>query len=194
MNMFKSLAVLVSLLFVGCATHIAAFVPAQPSDEKGSVMYVYRSSEASSMMLAPDIEIRDVEGKQTTIGALAQGEYRLIYLQPGQYEMRLDAIEYYAPGNKLMVEVMRDTVNYLRLDSSLKFETGLSYKAYVRRFNLQEVKAPVAMDEIASCVDVGGNQKMINNTVDDVNGSASGKDNGAHFTTDKTTDPFSRNQ
>ena len=191
--MFKSVVVLIMLLLVGCTTNIATFFPAQPSNEKGSVVYVYRSSEPSSLMLAPEIEIRGAEGKQTNIGTLGNGEYKLVYLMPGQYQILLDAIEYYAPGNKLMVEIKPDTVNYLRLDSSLKFETSLRYKAYVRRYNLQEVEELIALDEIASCIDVDSKPKKKNREAGVTVEDALNKDDDAHFSTDKTADPFSRN-
>ena len=182
------------LLLIGCTAHKTTFIPVQPSAEKGAALYVYRSSEVSSLMLAPVINIKEVDGGQTKIGRLGHGEYKLVYLLPGNYEIQLESIDYYAPGNSLAIEVKPETVNYLRLDTSLSFETGLRYKSYERKLDLQEVDEVIALSEMSSCVDIDSKPKKkkrsLEKTVEDI----SGQNEDARFSTDKTTDPFSRRQ
>lgn len=194
----KTVALLFFLLLTACATHRATFVPVQPSNEKGSAVYVYRAGAISSLMLPPDINIKDAGGVQTNIGKLQYGEYKLVYLKPGRYEIQLEAIDYYAAGKDLMIEVKSQTVNYLRLDASLKFETGVRYKSYERKFDLQEVDQTIALEEIASCVDVDSKPKKkkwsSNVGPDTETKKALGKDEEAVFSIEKTSDPFSRNR
>ena len=186
------------LLLTACVAHKATFVPVQHSSEKGSAVYVYRSSKVSSLMIPPDINIKDAKGAQVKIGRLNYGEYKLVYLKPGSHEIQLDAIEYYAPGKDLMIEVEPQVVNYLRMDATLKFETGLSYKPYKREFNIQEIEETIALKELASCVDVDNKPKKKSRSAeadpDVVTKEASEKDEEAVFSTDKTADPFSRNR
>lgn len=198
MTMVKIVVPLFFLLLTACATHQAAFIPVQPSSEKGSAVYVYRASAISSLMLPPDINIKNADGDQASVGRLNYGEYKLVYLTPGLYEIQLDAIDYYAPGKDLMIEVKPQTVSYLRLDASLKFETGVRYKSYERKFDIAEVEVAIALEEIASCVDVDSKPKKkkwsANLAPDAVAKEASGKDTEAVFSIDKTSDPFSRNR
>ena len=198
MNMTRKAIPLFFLLLTACATHKATFVPVQPSSEKGSAVYVYRSSKVSNLMIPPDINIKNAKGVQVKIGRLNYGEYKLVYLKPGPHEIQLDAIEYYAPGKDLMIEVEPQVINYLRMDATLKFETGLSYKPYKREFNIQEVEETIALKELASCVDVDNKPKKKSRSAkfetDAVTGEASEKEEEAVFSTDKTSDPFSRNR
>jgi hypothetical protein len=186
------------LLLAGCATHQTPFVPVNASVEKGSAVYIYRASEVSNLMVPPEINIKDGQGVQTNIGRLRHGEYKLVFLKPGQYEIQLGEIKYYAPGEEVMIDIKPDSVNYLRLDSSLKFETGARYKSYERKFTLQEVEVAFALDEMASCIDVDSKPKNKNRAVEvesDIGTKdVSVEDDEAYFSTDKTTDPFSRNK
>jgi hypothetical protein len=157
-------------------------------------------------MLPPDINIKDAEGVQTDIGRLNYGEYKLIYLKPGSYDIQVDGIKYYAPDEDLLTEVKPQTVNYLRLNATLKFETGLSYKPYERKYDLQKVEEATALKQLASCVDVDKKPKKKSRSakvapsvatkegMEDVSGETSEKEEEAVFSIDKTSDPFSRNR
>lgn len=205
--MIKKIAPLLLLLLTACAAHETTFVPVQPAAEKGSAVYVYRASKVSSLMLPPDIKIKDAEGVQTDIGRLNYGEYKLVYLKPGSYDMQVDGIKYYAPGEDLLTQVKPQTVSYLRLDATLKFETGLSYKPYERKYDLQKVEEATALKELASCVDVDKKPKKKSRSANvepdvvipgavtkETSEETPEKEEEAVFSIDKTTDPFSRNQ
>jgi hypothetical protein len=194
--MIKKIAPLFFLLLTSCAVHKATFVPAQVSSDKGSAVYVYRASDVSNFMLPPNVDIKNSEGVSIEIGRLNYGEYKLVYLQPGQYVIQLDDIKYYAAGGELSLEVKSDVVHYIRLDASLKFETGVRYKSYNRQYQLVEVESVVALDEISSSSDVDKKpkKKKKNATHAQKSDGALESDDDAHFSTDKTTDPFSRNR
>ena len=144
-------------------------------------------------MLPPDINIKDAEGAKTNIGELNHGEYKLVYLKPGSYEIQLSAIDYYAPGKNLMIEVKPQSVNYLRLEKTLKFEAGVRYKPYERTYDLQKVEEAIALEEIASCIDVDSKPKQTTRSANVVTKEASEKNEEAVFSVDRTSDPFSRN-
>lgn len=188
------------LLISGCATQKTVFVPAQPSVEKGSVLYLYRESGFSSLVFAPGAIIKNNAGEETNAGKLGQGEYKLMHLFPGQYEVQLEAIKYYAPGNAITIDVKPDSINYLQIDTSLKFEASTRYKAYERKYSLRKVDESVALDLIADCVDVDSRpMKKGLKVKKEVNESDEGvveqdEDNKASFSIEKTADPFSRNQ
>lgn len=201
MNMVNKITLLAVLLFVGCATDNAVFIPAQPSEEKGSVVYVYRVSEFSSMVLVPEIVIQNNRGEQTRIGKLGRGEYKRLYLLPGEYEIQLESIKYYAPGNALAIDIKPGSVNYIQVDASLKFETATHYKAYQRKYDLREISASIALGEIANCIDIDSKALKKNvrlkagvGATEEVTGSAVNSDKDALFSIDKTADPFSRKQ
>lgn len=203
--MIKKISLLLVLLLTACATHNTVFVPVQPSSDKSSAVYVYRASTVSSLMLPPDIKIKNAEGIQTDIGRLNYGEYKLVYLKPGSYDMQVDGIKYYAPGEDLLTEVKPGTVSYLRLNAALKFETGSSYKPYERKYGLQKVGEATALKELASCVDVDKKPKKKSRSAEvEADAAASGtavketsdeasEKEEAVFSIDKTSDPFSRN-
>ena len=77
------------MLLAACATQSTTFTPVQPSSEKGAAVYVYRASHVSNIMLPPEIKIKDAAGKETTIGRLNYGEYKLVYLEPGSYQLTI---------------------------------------------------------------------------------------------------------
>lgn len=198
MNTIIKVALPAFLLLTACATHNSAFEPVQPSEEKGSVIYVYRASEYSSMVLAPAISINNADGVQANFGSLGHGEYKFMYLPPGKYEIQLESIEYYAPGNMLTIEVQPHSVNYLQLETSLEFESGTRYKPYERKMNLRKMESSIALDEIADCIDV--DSKPVNKKSSAKTGPTaaikeiSDEEAGVQFSTDKTSDPFSRNK
>lgn len=198
LNMFKKTTPLMLLLLVGCATQKAVFVPVEPSSEKGSALYIYRADSDANLMIPPEVNMRDDQGNKIDIGRLSRGEHKLIFLKPGYYEVQLGEIKYYAPGEELKVEVKPDVVNYLQLTSSLKFETGVHYKAYERKFSVQQVEASVALVELSGSVNIDTKPKKKNKPAnaesDAVTKDASQKNEEAVFSTDKMSDPFSRNR
>jgi hypothetical protein len=194
--MIKIIIPLLSLLLAACATQNTTFTPVQPSSEKGAAVYVYRASHVSNIMLPPEIRIKDAAGKETVIGRLNYGEYKLVYLEPGLYQLQLDAINYYAPAADSTLEVKPLSVNYLRLDTSLKFETGTRYKSYEREYSFQQVEQTLAVGELSSCVDVDSKPKkksrLANVEPEAVTKEATENSEEAVFSTDKTANPFSR--
>ncbi len=187
LDIFKKIVPLFILLLVGCATQKTAFVPVEASSGKSSALYIYRADSDANLMIPPEVNMRDDQGNKIDIGRLSRGEYKLIFLKPGYYEIQLGEIKYYAPGEELKVEVKPDVVSYLQLTSSLKFEAGGRYKAYERKFSVQQVEESIALIEMAGSIDIDSKPKKKDR-------SANAESDEAVFSIDKTSDPFSRNR
>lgn len=177
---------LLSLFVTACATGKNNFVAAVPTQEKGSVVYLYRTHSTANVLLTPEFSI---DGSKNI--SMDNGEYRMLYLAPGMHRLSLQAIEGYTPAQQLTLKVDADSVHYLRLDSFIQFESGLRYRTYKRAFALREVDAGTASSEIALCRDadaVAAKQQPAaggNNAVDSQRSET-------QFSTDKTANPFSR--
>lgn len=177
------------LLLAGCVGNKKIFVPVSPSDEKGSVVYIYRPAKAANVMLTPDVSVAGIK----TFG-IKNGEYKQLYLLPGQHVIKLAATEGNTPAVKHDLEVAKEGVYYLRVDASMKLEFGQTYQPYKRKFELQEMLAKDAITEISACADMDAQVKLKKpviavevNDGDEVNDEPE-----ASFSVDKTSNPFSR--
>ena len=152
--------------------------------EKGAVVYIYRPAKVANVMLTPDISIAGVEKI-----AMANGSYKRVSLSPGVYAVRLQAIEGVTEQVEHELEIIKGMVHYLRVDASMRLDVGQqSYRPYKRKFELNNVLAKKAKQEIAACnnLDAVKKGKPVNRTE---GGSANGDD--ASFSVDKTQNPFS---
>lgn len=170
-------------LLVGCAGHKSVFVPLSPSSEKGSVVYIYRPAKAVNVMLTPKISIEGVN-----VFGISSGDYKQLYLSPGQHVIKLAATEGNTPAIEHALEIVEGQVHYLRIDASMKLEYGQGYQPYKRKFTVQEIPAEIAMIEIVACADMdtGGKQKK------SVSAADQAEEKEATFSVDKTANPFSR--
>ncbi len=181
--------VYISLFLSACATTKHDFVAAEPSLEKGSVVYLYRPRDVANVMLSPEI---DVDEETITLG---MGEYQQLYLEPGEYVFKLKVIEGYTEGDELVMQVKPGTVSYLQLASSLNMQTGLRYSAYKREFKLQLMSPVDAHNELARSRDVSvrlaGNEAGLVPSIEDVN-TIEADETGSRFSMQKTLNPFAR--
>jgi hypothetical protein len=191
------LVLLVSFV-AACNSGKKAFVPVEPESsidkeltptdkeliEKGSVVYVYRPARMANVMLSPDISIAGVD-KITMVN----GSYKRVYLSPGVYAVRLQAIEGVTEQVEHDLEIIKGQIHYLRVDASMKVDAGQqSYQPYKRKFELKNVPAKKAKLEMDSCtnLDVANKRKQTNSSK---GGNANEDDAG--FSVDKTQNPFS---
>lgn len=187
MVVLRKITLVFLVLFISaCTTGKKSFEVSEPSLEKGSVVYLYRPHDVSNIILKSEINI---DGTETQ--ALSSGEYRQIYLQPGEHLVNLLPIEGYTQPEQLALNVEPDSVHYLRLSSSLSMETGVRYSAYQRKFDLEEVSSSQALKQLASCRDV---EVLASNEVQSADTVESNKQDAAEsrFSLEKTRNPFSR--
>ncbi|MES0327156.1 MAG: DUF2846 domain-containing protein [Gammaproteobacteria bacterium] len=174
------LAVLVFL--VACSSNKVLFVPVLASAEKGSVVYIYRPIKAANVMLTPDVSIAGIK-----TFAMSNGDYKQLYLSPGQHAIKLAAIEGNTPAVEHVLKVVEGRVHYLRVDASMKLEFGQSYQPYKRKFELLNVIANTAVAEISDCTDMDAGEKQKKSAAS----VEAGDSEEATFSVDKTTNPFS---
>ncbi|MCW8924145.1 MAG: DUF2846 domain-containing protein [Gammaproteobacteria bacterium] len=148
-------------------------------NKKKSVVYVYRPARVANVMLVPDLNIAGVEKM-----VMGNGSCRKVYLPPGTYAVRLQAIKGNTEAVEHELKVVKGKASYLRVDASMKFEVGQTYQPYQRRFELTDVPAKQARSEISACAEADVVEKK------KPGGKAEKKDD-ASFSVDKTQNPFS---
>lgn len=173
------------LLLAGCMGNKKIFVPVEPSAEKGSVVYIYRPAKVSNVMLTPKVSIAGIK-----IFGISNGEYKQLYLLPGQHVIKLAATEGNTSAVEHALEVVEGRVHYLRVDASMKLEFGQTYQPYQRKFELLEVLPEKAVAEIMACADMDAQVKQ-EKPVASVEGDQP-EEGEATFSVDKTANPFSR--
>lgn len=152
--------------------------------EKGSAVYVYRPAKMANVMLTPDLYIAGVEKIE-----IASGTYKKVYLEPGVYAVRLQAIEGNTEAVNHELEIIKGRVHYLRVDALMKVDAGQQgYQPYKRKFELKNVSAKKAKQEIAKCRNMDSVKKR--KPVSSSEGENNNED-GASFSVDKTLNPFS---
>ena len=174
--------ILVGGVLIGCAGSQKVFVPVEPSAENGSVVYIYRPIKAANVMLTPDVSIAGIK-----TFAMSNGDYKQLYLSPGQHAIKLAAIEGNTPAVEHVLKVVEGRVHYLRVDASMKLEFGQSYQPYKRKFELLNVIANTAVAEISDCIDMDAGEKQKKSAAS----VEAGDSEETTFSVDKTANPFS---
>lgn len=175
---------LVAGFVAACNSSKNTFVPVEPqlSSRKSSVVYIYRPAKVANVMLTPEISIAGVK----TV-AMANGLYKKIDLSPGVYAVRLHAIDGSTEEVDHDLTVVKGKVHYLRVDALMSLNAGQQgYQPYQRQFELKDVPAKQAIEEIADCKDldaVAKKKSVIKSESENV-------DDGG-FSVDKTQNPFS---
>ena len=184
MKAWRNNTVLFFLVFlVACSSKKILFVPVSASSEKGSVVYIYRPAKTANVMLTPDVSVSGIK----TFG-ISNGEYKQLYLLPGQQLIKLASTEGNTPAVEYVLEVAEGQIHYLRVDASMKLEFGQSYQPYKRKFELMDVLAEAAITEISACTDMDGNKEQ-KKTVISIEHE---QPEEATFSVDKTANPFFR--
>ena len=146
-KIFRS--VLVVFLFLSmfaisaCTTAPGHFDLAKHASTSNAVVYIYRPNSLSNVMVAPDVLIDDV--KEFPIN---NNYFNVIYLPAGKHHIKLDLTERYQGVNELVLETVSGHNYFLRVSTAVKFQMN---KPYDRWFNLEQVTAQIAKDEIIYC-------------------------------------------
>lgn len=180
--------IIATTALVACVNKKTIFTPAEPSAEKGSVLYVYRPSKTTNVMQTPKLSIAGVKTFE-----ISSGEYRQLYLMPGKYAVKLHAIKDSTRAVEHELLVAKDRIHYLRVDASMKFEMGQTYQPYQRKFGLTEVAPELARVEIGSLKDMdgGATERRKKLAGSNVTGGEGIEEEDATFSVGKTSNPFS---
>ena len=170
----RPLLLALALVITACAANRAStFIPAPQDADNRSVLYLYRPSATANFMFSPEVVIDDeVRFK------MGSGDYRYVYLAPGQYHVGLNPTDQYTTDAAITLRVEDGKSYYLRIKTSLQFETE---KMNTRKFWIDEVDEASALGEIADTEFAGPKPQQ---------SSAVQQDQEQGFSVDKTADPF----
>ena len=130
-------------LISGCTSNRKDFQPVHAADDGRAAVHVYRPERMSNAVLSPLVMI-DGEAVFDT----GNGTWTYVYLPPGEHRFVIDPERGFSDNDELKLPVESGNTYYLRIDTSMQFETG---KPYTRRFSIVRVDAHQALDEIAQC-------------------------------------------
>lgn len=164
------------LLLAACANTASNFVAAPPQPEQGYAVYLYRPSSSSNFMYSPRVVIDGDE--QFSLG---NGDYRYVYLQPGEHTIGLGATGQYTTGEPTALQVEAGSSYYLRVRTQLRFEQG---GMNTRTFWLEAVDEKTALSEIGATKYAGPKSGQSPNAESEASTGEPG------FSVDNTQDPF----
>ncbi len=184
MNKIRVLNILLIHLFVltACSTtdNVKLFTPQIAADNQ-AVVYIYRPFVTANMMYSPDLYIND-EFKLS----IKNGKKTPLLLAPGEYKFELEADKNDSALSRFSLNLSAGSTSFIRVDTSLKIKSALTYEPYQRSFKLTKVDQELAVKEITECC-MTANIKS--NTDQQTN--IEKKQNEQGFSVDKTQNPFS---
>ncbi len=164
------------LLLTACTNRVSSFVAAPQQADKGSVVYIYRPSSSANFMMSPKVVIDDSERFR-----IASGDYRYVYLQNGEHSIGLDPTDQYFTEAAIAVTIEADKNYYLRVSTSLKFETD---SMNTRKFWIDVIEEQQALAEIGDTEYAGPKVQQSSTELTEE------PDHEQGFSVDKTQDPF----
>ena len=167
--------IFVLLTASACSNKATTFVAAPEDADRGSVVYIYRPSSTTNFMMSPKVIIDGNEKFQ-----IGSGDYRYVYLQPGDHMIGLDPTDQYFTDPAKTLSVENGKSYYLRVETSLKFEPD---RMNTRRFWMDLVDETNAISEIAETEYAGPKQQSAGQQSETGQG-------GDQFSVDKTQNPF----
>jgi hypothetical protein len=124
-----------------------------------------------------------IDGKERFL--MGNNKYTFVYVPPGKHVIKLNLDKHHRGNFEHQLDVQSNQTYFLRVDTAMKFVQG---EPYIRSFNLSAVTKEVGLDDIKQCRYM--KPEMPSKYL--FKKSQSGEK--SRFTTDKTSDPFSRNK
>lgn len=178
--------ILTSVIFIfltACAPKRVVFEPMQPSAEKGSLVYVYRSLVMANAMTSPIVLLNG-----ELVSKLESNSYLHRYVMPGRHVLSLDLGERYTGNKKIDLNVKPNTAYFVRMTSELRFEMN---KPYTRIFNLELVNSIVALSEMAD-ISADVKSKSSSKEIEVVADVKTDGTEDAGFSIENTRNPFAK--
>ena len=165
-----------AILVAACSNRASTFVAAPEAGGDDAVVYLYRPAASANFMMSPRVVI-----DEQAQFAIANGDYRYVYLDRGDHVVSLSATDRYQAGAPLALSVEAGKSYYLRVSTSLKFEPE---KMNTRRFWLDVVDGKQALIEIANTDYAGPPHQQASS------GEPGEPEHTPEFSVDRTQDPF----
>ena len=178
---------LIMIMVTACSTKKSNFVEVKASSESESVLYIYRPYSMSNIMITPEIMI---DGEKVT--DIKNSTHHYFFLPQGKHTVELEIDERYSGVQKIDVNLQHAKTEYLRVNTSLKFEKN---KPYTRSFSFEMVEKETALAEIQA-TQYADKKKGVNKEAMINEKEASSEFENVEtkdkFTIHKTRDPFSK--
>jgi hypothetical protein len=145
------------------------------------MVYIYRPFATSNAMYSPDLYLND-EFKLS----IKNGKNVGFTLPPGDYKFELEPDKNYSGITRFSLNLSAGNTYFIRVNTSLKIKSALTYEPYKRSFDLTKVDEQLALKEIAECcmaTNIKSNTDQETKTVK--------KQTVEEFSVDKTQNPFS---
>ena len=110
------------------------------------MVYIYRPFATSNAIYSPDLYIND-EFKLSIIN----GNVTHFTLPPGHFKFELGPGENYSGITLLSLDLSAGSTHFIRVDTSLKIISTVTYEPYKRSYNMTKVENQLAIKEIAKC-------------------------------------------
>ena len=177
------ISLLIYLFFLAaCSTtkNAKLFTPKIAKDNQ-ALIYIYRPFATSNAIYSPDLYIND----EFKLSIKNEINARFT-LPPGDYKFELEPDKNYSGRPRLSLNLSANNTYFVRVDTSLKIKSALTYQPYQRSFNLTRVDEQLAVKEIAECCMV---TDIKSNTDQETRTMKTQTEEG--FSIDKTQNPFS---
>ena len=130
------------LLLAGCASTPAVFNP-EPVSAADAVVYIYRPDTLANTLVSPPLKVDN-----TALFTVHNDRYYSLRLAPGTHRLQLELAEFYQGEFETSIEVEAGESYFIRVDTTLTFQQN---RPYTRRFDLLQIPAAVALNEIGHC-------------------------------------------
>jgi len=156
------------------------FTPSAATPDQ-AVVYIYRPTEMANALYSPGLTVNEEFKLYLKNGVISR-----LSFSPGDYIFGFQAEQKYSGLAPLPLKLTKDTIYYIRVNTSLKISNGNSYKPYERSFKLTLVDSQSAVKEIEDCclTNKTGSTDLHENRSDD-------EKPDENFSVDKTQNPFS---
>ena len=145
------------------------------------MIYIYRPFATSNAIYSPDLYINDEFKLSIKNGAVTH-----FTLPPDHFKFELEPDKNYSGLTRFSLNLTAGSTHFIRVDTTLKIKSALTYEPYKRSFNLTKVENQLAVKEITECC-MDNNKKS--KTGDETKTVKKQAEDG--FSIDKTQKPFS---
>jgi hypothetical protein len=177
------ISLLIYLFFIAACgtTKNAKLLTTQIAKDNQAVIYIYRPFATSNAIYSPELYIND----EFKLSMKNEINARFT-LPPGYYKFELEPDKNFFGRPRLLLNLSANSTYFVRVDTSLKIKSALTYEPYQRSFNLTRVDEQQAVKEIAECCMA---TDIKSNTDQETNIEKTQTEVG--FSVDKTQNPFS---
>jgi len=163
-----------------------SFQPAALTKADQVNLYVYRPTTMTNGLYSTEISIDEEH-----IFMVKLGQLKRLKLPAGQHQITLETDSNIIGQQNLDVSMEAGKSYYFSITTSLKMESGASFKPYKRQFDLQQVAQATAIEQITDCCYSGKSAQKTPEPNTSIKENTTIENDDSTFSVDKTSNPFS---